>query len=193
MPPRPFFCASRCFCRLRHLRTASSSRQNCSETNLPGVVMLSKRSSEMKPSARSRSALSSPTSRRYSGNCPGAGVNSKITAIIAALPAQNISVHLDLVVARQLAELVGFELHEAPEFARRAGDDVEAALGQQAAGPGRLQGVGHLPVDLHRHVLRQAGGSDQPEPGDLLEAGKSLAERRQLRQLRQPLLAAGGE
>jgi len=34
----------------RHLRTASSSRQNDSDTNLPGAVMLSKRSIEMKPS-----------------------------------------------------------------------------------------------------------------------------------------------
>src|SRR5260370_3202486 len=155
MPARPFAWASRCFCRLRHLRTASSSRQNCSETNLPGVVMLSKRSSEMKPSARSRSALSSPTSRMYSENCPGPGVNSKITAIIADLPGQTISVDLDLAVARQPAELVGFELHEAQEFGRRAGDDVEAALGQQAACPGLLQRVAHFPVNLHHPSLRQ--------------------------------------
>jgi hypothetical protein len=62
MPPRPFFCASRCFCRLRHFATLSSSRQNCSETYLPGVVMLSKRSREMNPSAFARSGFSVSTS-----------------------------------------------------------------------------------------------------------------------------------
>src|SRR5690606_17888902 len=69
------------FCRLRHLRTDASSRQNCSDTNLPGVVMLSKRSRLMKPSAFARSAFSVSTSCMYSGNRPSAGVNSKITAI----------------------------------------------------------------------------------------------------------------
>src|SRR2546426_7648623 len=82
MPARPFAWAARCFCRLRHLRTASSSRQNCSETNLPAVVMLSKRSSEMNPSACSRSAFNPATRSMYSGNLPAAGVNSKMTAII---------------------------------------------------------------------------------------------------------------
>src|SRR6267378_2106458 len=82
MPARPFAWAARCFCRLRHLRTASSSRQNCSETNLPAVVTLSKRSSEMNPSACSRSAFNPATRSMYSGNLPSAGVNSKMTAII---------------------------------------------------------------------------------------------------------------
>ncbi len=84
MPARPFAWAARCFCRLRHLRTASSSRQNCSETNLPAVVMLSKRSIEMNPSAFSRSAFRPATRSMYSGNLPAAGVNSKMTAIIDA-------------------------------------------------------------------------------------------------------------
>src|SRR6267378_7468515 len=91
MPARPLAWAARCFCRLRHLRTASSSRQNCSETNLPAVVMLSKRSIEMNPSACSRSAFIPATRSMYSGNLPAAGVNSKMTAIIGASFAQDYS------------------------------------------------------------------------------------------------------
>src|SRR6266850_1645286 len=99
MPARPFAWAARCFCRLRHLRTASSSRQNCSETNLPAVVMLSKRSSEMNPSAFSRSAFSPATRSMYSGNLPSAGVNSKMTAIIGPPGANYSSLSLTIQTA----------------------------------------------------------------------------------------------
>src|SRR5256885_6708816 len=53
--------------------------------------MLSKRSSEMNPSAFSRSAFSPATKSMYSGNLPAAGVNSKMTAIIDASFARDYS------------------------------------------------------------------------------------------------------
>src|SRR5437867_920596 len=58
MPARPAAWLSRCLSWLRQLRTASSSRQNDSDNNLPGSVRLWKRSTEMKPSICSSSTRS---------------------------------------------------------------------------------------------------------------------------------------
>ena len=51
---RPRACTRRCASKLRHWRTASSSRQNDSDSIFPGWVRLSNRSMDMKPSIRSR-------------------------------------------------------------------------------------------------------------------------------------------
>ena len=58
MPPRPAACAARCAGWERHAATAASSRQNDSDSSLPGVARLSNRSTEMKPSIVASSSAS---------------------------------------------------------------------------------------------------------------------------------------
>src|SRR5437762_3068654 len=145
MPARPYACAARCFCRLRHWPTASSSRQNYSETNLPAVVMLSKRSSEMNPSAFSRSAFSPATRSMYSGNLPAAGVNSKMTAIIGPPSLRRGRPSLQRLQLREL------------DLAADASRHSAALVGQfEAHAEGAARGVEHAVDDLDRRGMLPA-------------------------------------
>src|SRR5437773_1622571 len=198
MPARPFAWAARCFCRLRHFPTASSSRQNCSETNLPAVVMLSKRSSEMNPSAFSRSACSPATRSMYSGNLPAAGVNSKMTAITDASFARDYSLlasrgetRLRASLRRGQPSLRRLQLREL-DLAADASGDYAALVGQfEAHAEGAARGVEHAVDDLDRRGVlpAQPFWSDfarhaQAEPAVVLDGQHYLdAQRIDLREL----------
>src|SRR5438094_5512882 len=215
MPARPFAWAARCFCRLRPLRTASSSRQNCSETNLPAVVMLSKRSSEMNPSAFSRSAFSPATRSMYSGNLPAAGVNSKMTAIIDASFAQDYSllswryahriyrdridegyaiILVDAPLSDPASRLVGMcrgrvRLHDRGAADRR---DPQLGRGGHRVGEGdarQLRGQG--PGDRHARVRARARGA-RARAGARGDPGRYQGERGARRHHAQEVAARRG-
>src|SRR5688572_16165498 len=97
----------------------------------------------------------------------------------------------DLVVPDQSSELVGLGLDELEELFGRARDDVETLLGEALAHVGRAQRARHLAVNFHRSLLWQTRRPEDAEPGDLLESGIRLRERRQVRELRRARLAAG--
>src|SRR5258708_13333580 len=79
-------------------------------------------------------------------------------------------------------------LNELAHILRREVDPLEAVIAEELRGLGMIQRLGNVGVNLRKKIGRHFCRPPQPEPYRCLEAGTRLGNRRQIRQVRYPLL-----